>query len=97
MIKIAEDWAIEKDKYCLILKKRRVVKKEDVWDAESYHKDIPQLIKAMVDRELFSEENGDCFAYKYYTSLKTIENMVRKVVESSYNQRSKESNGKALG
>lgn len=86
MIKIAENWAIEKDPYCLILKQRHVrgkeakVPGEEFWVNVAYCRDLPDLVKSMVDKELFSHEDGTVFINNYLVSLEYITNMVKKHV-----------------
>lgn len=82
MITITPDWAIEKDYYCLVLKHRSFLSEksatpgEEVWKTEGYYGNLTQLVKGMVDIELFSESMGEGFTVTYFKSLQRIINMV---------------------
>lgn len=88
MIKITDNWAIERDEYCLILKRRVVSKKgknagKEKWTTYGYYRDLPQIVKAMVDKELFSVKVGEGFTFNYHSSLENIVSLVKKHVSRS--------------
>ena len=53
MLHIGLDYAIQGDKYCLTLLRRRVTEKGRVqWDAIGYYSDFKYALKRMVDMEI---------------------------------------------
>lgn len=53
MIHIGADYAVQGDRFCLTLFKRRVTEKGKVqWDALGYFEDFKYLLKRLVDMEI---------------------------------------------
>jgi hypothetical protein len=80
MFKIAENWAIEKDVYCFMLKRRAISKNkgQETWAVEGYYSNIPQALAGLLNKELLSEQKTAEFEQMYKASLERIENMVEK-------------------
>jgi hypothetical protein len=57
LIPINDDWAFEMDKYCVILKRRRLAEKgknagQYVWDDVAYYAGIKQMLRGLVKHEV---------------------------------------------
>ena len=78
MIIINENYRIEQDEYCFMLKERKVRKKgknigSEVWDTLSYHRDVSGALMSYRNRRIKSLSQAD-------TDVK-IENWISSIVE----------------
>jgi len=62
MIKINKDWSLESDESCVTLLKRRIIKDgvnkgNTSWDAKGYYNNFAEALKAMVDKDIQSNNS----------------------------------------